>query len=469
MTGPKGPALDTVIDKVVTDTRLLKSGIDCSHTVFIAIKGEKFDGNDFIGSAAEAGVSLIIAGPDVEKARNAIGKKGKTAIICCDDTLKAYGKIAEAYRKTLDVNVIGITGSVGKTTCKEFVYSALSVLGSCAKTPANHNNEIGVPRTILDVKPGTSSAVIEMGMRGRGQISFLAEIAKPHIGIITNIGTAHLELLGTKENTRLAKLEITDHMDEKDFLIVNGDDGYLAVSEEVLKEAGREHIPAIRTFGFSDNCFFRASGETVTVNDTSFELSIGGKFIANVTLGVTGIHYIYAALAGIAAAWASGAGEKEIKDKVIPAVSAVTPGDTGRQQIYGLPGGTLIDDCYNASPESMKAELEILERLGKNSRKTAFLGDMLELGTVSEEEHRRLGRICEEKGIDVVVCVGERAKDIRTGASNGQTEFIWFADSEEASEAADRIAKKGDTVLVKGSHSMKMGVISERIREFFSA
>ncbi len=456
------------IDNVITDTRLLSAGGDYSHTAFIAVKGEVFDGNDFIGSAAKAGVFLIVAGADVEKARRAVLNGGKTVIVCCEDTLKAYGRIAGLRRMMLDICVIGVTGSVGKTTAKEFVSKAVSSLGKTAKTPKNHNNEVGVPATILSIDSDAKYAVIEMGMRGRGQISFLAGVARPHVGIITNIGTAHLELLGSMENTRLAKLEIADFMGKNDFLLVNGDDELLAESWEVLDENGKQDIPGILTFGLNEGCYFRASNVSVDAKTTAFDLAIGGIPVTRVTLGVVGEHFIYAALAGIGAANIIGAGEADLLSKVIPAVSSVRPEDTGRQQIYELPGGTLIDDCYNASPEAVRAELGILSKLAAGGHKVAFLGDMLELGDVSEESHMGLGKICDEFGVDVVVCVGERALDIEKGAPKGtKTVFRCFENSKDAAEYANEFVRKGSTVLVKGSHAMKMGVISSKVKEIF--
>lgn len=458
------------IDNVVTDTRLLKAGGDYSHTAFVAVRGEVFDGNDFIGPAAVAGVFLIVAGTDEEKARRALSGAGRTIIVNCADTLKAYGAIAGIWRERLDVDVVGITGSVGKTTAKEFVFKAVSVLGPAAKTPKNHNNEIGVPAAILGIGPEIKYAVIEMGMRGRGQISFLASIARPRVGIITNIGTAHLELLGTKENTRLAKLEIAEKMGKNDFLLVNGDDRLLVEAGQVLKDTGKNEIPVIRTFGFGENCFFRAGNVTVAPGSTEFDLSIGGKFVQRVSLNVMGEHYVYGALAGIGAARACGASLKDIAKKVISAVSSVSSDDTGRQQVYTLANGTLIDDCYNASPEAVRAELRILKKLAGKGRKVAFLGDMLELGDLSAEEHRSMGRACAENGVDVCVCVGRLAAGIPGGVNEGAgTVFKLFPDSAKAAEAAADIVEKGDTVLVKGSHAMHMEVISARIKELFES
>lgn len=455
------------IDNVVTDSRLLKEGGDYSHTAFLALKGEFFDGNDFIEPAVCAGVSFIVAGPCEEKARRALSKGGKTVIVCCEDTLKAYGMIAAVHRESLDINVIGITGSVGKTTAKEYVSKAVETLGKTRKTPKNHNNEIGVPRTVLGLTSDTKNAVIEMGMRGRGQISFLSGIARPHIGIITNIGTAHLELLGTMENTRLAKLEIADHMTADDYLLVNGDDALLKDSEAVLRSGGRRDIPRILTFGLGENSFFRGGNVKVDPSSTEFDLYIGGKFAGKVSLPVTGEHFVYSALAGTGAAYLSGATLEDVREKVIPALSTVTTDDTGRQRVFKMKKGCLIDDCYNASPEAVKAELKILERLSGGGRKVAFLGDMLELGPVEETEHRALGAFCEETGVDTVVCVGKRAAAIPEGAVSGKTVFIRFEDSSGAAEAAGDIVKAGDTVLVKGSHAMKMGIISDKIRELF--
>ena len=456
------------VDRVVTDTRLLSGSGDLSHTAFVAVKGEVFDGNDFIEPASKAGVFLIVAGADEDKARRAFYHDCRTVVVCCEDTLKAYGLIAGIRREQLPVSVVGVTGSVGKTTAKEFVFRSVESLGKAAKTPKNHNNEIGVPNTVLGIEEDVKTAVIEMGMRGRGQISFLAGITKPHVGVITNIGTAHLELLGSMENTRLAKLEIADYMGKDDFLLVNGDDELLRESWDVLDDQGRDEIPNILTFGFSEDCYFRASGAKVTPSSTEFDLTVGGIFVKRVALKVIGEHFIYAALAGIGTANVLGAGSDDIVRKVIPAVCSVLPEDTGRQQVYELPGCTLIDDCYNASPEAVRAELKILAELAGEGHKVAFLGDMLELGSVSEAEHKAIGGECARLGVDVVVCVGPRAAGIPCGAPQGSnTVFRCFNDSREAADNVSNIVKNGSTVLVKGSHAMKMGVISDRIKEIF--
>lgn len=480
--------LSCEIRRVITDSRLLKSGRgnasscaqgageDFSDTAFLAIKGEKFDGNDYIADALLAGVALVVAGPCAEKIDAALTlvPDSGTWIVSCEDTLTAYGNIAKASRAANpELKIVGVTGSVGKTTCKEFVLAALSACVPAQGTKANFNNEVGVPATVLDIADTTRAAVVEMGMRGPGQISYLANIVRPDVAIVTNIGCAHLDLLGTMENTRRAKLEIAQGMGPANTLILNGDDSLLSDSEavsEILREYGA--TPTIITFGMNekngrlpDVC---ALDIEPAAGGMKFKLYFGGEFFADASIGMSGRHNVYAALAAVAAAKTIGFTEEDIREKVLPAVASLTSEKTGRQNVAEYGGILLIDDCYNAGPESVKAQLEVLAGLpvGEDGRRVAFLGDMLELGPVSVAEHIAVGEKCAALGIDTVVCVGERARDIGFGGARHRckTEFFFVGDSETAAERVAEFAGRGDAVLVKGSHAMHMEKISAKIK-----
>ena len=478
--------LSREIRRVITDSRLLKSGLgngpsgaesageDFSDAAFLAIKGEKFDGNDFIGEAVSKGVALVVAGPYEEKIRAAAGASAGTWIVSCEDTLKAYGNIAKASRAANpELKICGVTGSVGKTTCKEYVLKALSSCVPAQGTKANFNNEVGVPATVLGISDTTRAAVVEMGMRGLGQIAYLADIVRPDVAIITNIGAAHMELLGSMENTRRAKLEIAQGMGPGNTLILNGDDGLLSDTEAVdaiLREYGAS--PSIIRFGMNENDGRRpevfAGDIEPFVGGVKFKLYIDGAFFADASIGMSGRHNVYAALAAVAAAKTLGFPEDDIREKVLPAIASLTPESIGRQRVAEYGGCMIIDDCYNAGPESVKAQLEVLANLpvGEGGRRVAFLGDMLELGPVSELEHIAVGQKCAALGIDTVVCVGERARDIGFGGARhrSKTEFFFVANSGAAAERAAEFVRRGDAVLVKGSHAMHMEKISDRLK-----
>ncbi|MBR5060388.1 MAG: UDP-N-acetylmuramoyl-tripeptide--D-alanyl-D-alanine ligase [Clostridia bacterium] len=459
--------LSRTVTHVITDTRILPSDPDIKHAAFLALKGETFDGNTFAPAAAALGVGLVIC-ERFEPDGSAVCTDTVAAV--CEDTLRAYGRIAAAHRRLYKGTVIGITGSVGKTTTKEFVYGAVSSVGSASKTKANFNNDIGVPKTVLDIGD-EKTAVVEMGMRGRGQIEYLVDIVRPDIAIVTNIGFAHIELLGTIENTLRAKLEIASRMDEKGILILNGDDGLLADRANVLGILNEAYgaRPEIFYYGSGQNA--RVMAQNVEAEDgfTAFDLRIDGRFIRHVTMSMRGRHNVYAALAAISAVYAMTGSVKTVEDSVIPAVSVLTGEAFGRQKTLDAGGVTVIDDCYNAGPESVKAQLESLamRRPADGHKRVAVLGDMLELGDEAERLHREVASKAVELGIDRLICVGRLSSNMDAGcfraAPGKRSEFFYFDDSEACAREIVSLTEPGDVVLVKGSHGMHMEKVTEAL------
>ena len=466
-----------IITHIITDTRVLPSDEDIGSAAFLALKGESFDGDVFAPAAAALGVGLVICG-HYEGSLTDSAIPGGAVIVTCGDTLKAYGRIAAAHRLSYGGTVIGITGSVGKTTTKEYVYRAVGAVGTASKTKANFNNEVGVPKTILDVD-SEDAAVVEMGMRGRGQIEYLAEIVRPDIAIITNVGYAHIELLKTLGNTLRAKLEIASQMRGKGTLIMNGDDGLLSDRENVLGILDREYgaRPSAVYYGTGVNAAVRAENIDAGEDSTSFDLVIEGRFVDRVTLSMRGRHNVYGALAGIAAAFVMTGDIPEIADKVLPRVAALKGEDFGRQKIVDAGGVTVIDDCYNAGPESVKAQLTILaaKQPAKGRKRVAVLGDMLELGGEAVRLHREVAAEAIRLGIDRLVCVGslsanmdagcleafpDESGGLRSGASAARCEFFYFDNSAACAEKINSLTEPGDVVLVKGSHGMHMEKIT---------
>lgn len=442
-----------IIENIITDSREIKDDGDYSHTAFLGIVGETFDGNDFAAAALEKGVKLVITNR----------KMTGNTVLTVDDTLKAYGKIAGYHKGTLKLTTIGITGSVGKTTTKEVVYGVVSAAMKTEKTKASFNNEIGVPRMLLSLGEDLDAAVVEMGMRGIGQIEYLANFVRPDVGIITNIGCAHLELLGTKDNTLRAKLEIAKFCST---LILNGDDEYLGDKKKVSKILAEYNVsPKIVYYGLSENCDVVGKIDEMDVNHSVFTVKTQNNEY-KIDFKAPGVHLVMAALAAITAGETIGIEPGLIKN----ALENFEHESTGRQKIARFGDVTVIDDCYNASPESMKMAISLLSEIKGAARRVAFLGDMLELGDVSHEEHAGVGAFAAKKGVDLVVTVGDRAKEIGLTASKKErgTCVIALDDSDAAASEVEGLLSAGDAVLVKGSHAMQMDKIVREIERVFT-
>ncbi|SHE38726.1 UDP-N-acetylmuramoyl-tripeptide--D-alanyl-D-alanine ligase [Caldanaerobius fijiensis DSM 17918] len=433
------------ITGITTDSRTVKNG-----DLFIPLKGQNFDGHDFIWQALENGAVAVMSSKD-------LALETSKVVIKVDDTLVALQRIAEYHRRRFDrLKVIGVTGSTGKTTTKEMISCILSQKYNILKTKGNYNNQIGLPLTILNLKPEHDIAVLEMGMSSFGEIRNLKNIAKPDIAVYTNIGISHIEKLGSRENILRAKLEMIEDFTEDDYVVLNADDDMLLKAKENM------HSRVI-TYGV-DRGDIRAFG--IEQRD---KLHFNVKFpgaddgVLNVEIDTYGKHNVYNALAAIAVGFIY----KLDATDIITGLRDYRP-EKMRLNIVKTKDLIIIDDAYNASPDSMKAAIDVLHDIGKDGFKTiAVLGDMKELGDYSYIAHRDVGKYVHQKGIDILVSVGRFAGYIADGAleCGMEPERIYKADdNREAIELLKKILKKGDVILVKGSRAMMMEEITSFLR-----
>ena len=434
---------DVYIDAVTTDSRASNNG-----TMFIAIKGERVDGNDFAADFLKNGGSCAVVEKDIEI------PAGKCAIHV-EDTKKAIRDIAEFYRMKLSVNVVAVTGSVGKTSTKDMLKSVISKSFDTLATDGNFNNEIGVPLTVFRMDSSYKKAVVEMGMSNLGEIGRLTKIAKPQIAVITNIGTAHIGNLGSRENILKAKLEVLEGLDRDGIVILNGDDEYLWGAKKNI---------TYKTvyYGIENkNADYVAYDVKSDENGSTFKLKINGteyKF----GISVVGVHHVYNALAAIICGLHFGMSIEDITQ----GIRDFAPSGM-RQKEIKIGGIKLIEDCYNASLDSMKSSLSVLNAMSENKRSIAVLGDMLEQGSLSESLHRQVGSYAASKGIDTLVCVGKDAKYIAQEAGNNKVKNVFeFDTNNQASQFLREYVKDGDVILFKASRGMKLEEVSSALQEF---
>lgn len=430
------------MSSMFSDTRDIITG-----GIFVAIKGDRFDGHDFARQAIDKGAVMAITERTIADVPSVVVKS----------TRKALLDMARHFRMKFDLTVVGITGSVGKTTTKDMIALALSCKHSVYKTIGNHNNEIGLPFTVFKLNRSCSAAVLEMGMSDFGEIERLSRASHPNICVITNIGYAHIETLGSQEGILDAKLEIIKGADRNAPLIVNGDDKLLArVKEEY------DGYRKVITYGIdSENVDYRATEICVFTDRIYFNVRHDDEITCDVSLYCLGRHNIYNALAAICTAVSAGC------DPVAAAemLSCFQP-DSLRQHIHKRGEQVVIADCYNASPDSVKAAIDVLCEMKPQGggRRVAVLGDMLELGERSEELHREIGEYVVKKGIDLMVCYGSKAKYIaeradELGMHAGQSE-----DSKTVLNFMKYKFKPNDIVLFKASRGMHL---EELIEEFY--
>jgi len=436
-------AESTACSGIATDSRAVKPG-QC----FVALRGERFDGHDFVADALNAGAVGAIVAQVSGKPRD---PAGGAFIVLVDDTLKALGALAGFHRRRFRIPVVGITGSTGKTTTKDMTAAILSRRGPVAATAENFNNEIGVPLGVLVLGPEHRAAVIEMAMRGAGEIAYLTSIAAPTIGVITNVGLSHLERLGTPEAIADAKGELVAAVGEG-AAVLNADDPFF----DRLASLARGRV--VR-FGVGANAEVRASDIVSGDDATSFRLtSPSGE--AQVALHTPGRHQVINALAAGAAAMEAGAGV----DDVVAGLQAFAPAGGRAQVVASRRGFRILNDCYNASPASMEAALDLLADLG-DRHKIAVLGDMLELGPAAPELHRAVGERAAEAGVDLLIAVGDLARRIADGAAAVMPpdRVRWTSSNDEAASWALSALEPGDVVLVKASRAMAFEQITRRL------
>ena len=419
------------------------------NTLFVAVRGENTDGHKYIGSAAANGAVCVMC----EKVDEDID----CDYILVKDTIEAISNIAAACRERIAPFTVGVTGSVGKTTTKEFISYVLAEKYPTHKSEGNFNTVYGISLTLAALSSIHKAVVAEMGMSALGEISALTRIARPDAAVITNIGTAHLEALGSRENICKAKLEITEGLKESGTLVYNGD-------EPLLWEK-RESLPRSISFGIK-NTEADVFGKNIRCFDdkTCFDMIYKGREITDVEIPALGEHNVYNAMAAYAVGDLAGLNEEEIRR----GLKNYRPSGM-RQKIYGYNGYTIIEDCYNASPESMKASLSVLAKLGEKKRTVAVLGEMRELGETSCELHRSVGRYAAQLGIDRLYTYGESALSIAVGAlEEGLDEDCIVGcnktdEPEVLAKLLENELREGDIVLFKASRAVSLEKVIERI------
>ena len=406
--------------------------------LFVALVAAR-DGHDFIPGAMEKGAAAVLCSRLC----------GDYPAILVEDTRIALGKIAAGLLKQMDPKIIGVTGSVGKSTTKEMIAAVLETQYRVSKTPANHNNDLGMPAAVLAMAEDSQAVVLEMGMSHFGEIEYLSRMAKPQIGVIINVGTMHIENLGSREGILQAKLEITAGMDSAGKLCLYGDDDYLWSSREKLP------VSAMYFGADNENCQVRAKNIIESIEGIRFTVCHGQDEFS-IYLPLEGQHYVPDAMAAVSVGLELGISPENIQKGLANFQTM-----EGRQEIFAYKGCTVIKDCYNAGPESMEAALKVLGN--RSGRKIAVLGDMLELGSHSAQAHETVGRLA-AKYADVLLCYGSQSEKMLLGAKNSGMECaMHYMDQEALAAQLLQIVQPGDVLLFKGSRGMKM----ERILEMF--
>jgi UDP-N-acetylmuramoyl-tripeptide--D-alanyl-D-alanine ligase len=416
------------IDKISTDSRTIKEG-----ELFVALQGENFDGHKFVEATAKAGA----AGAIVDL--NWRGKvPAKFAVIHAQDTLLAYQNLAANYRKSLAIKVLAITGSNGKTSTKDFAASVLARRFRVTKTHGNFNNHVGLPRTILEATSNDEVAVWEIGMNHPGEVAALAKIAGPDAAIITNVGIAHIEFMGTREAIANEKGALAEAIGPSGTVILNADDSF----SKAIAERTRAHV----IFAGTKEGMVRAIDIQQSADGSDFTI-IEGAHRCRAQLPVPGLHMVQNALLAVAAGRAFGLSLEEGA-----AGLASAPLTKARLQIKEIHGVQFLDDSYNANPDSMKAALQTLVELDTDGKRIAVLGEMRELGAETERGHEEVGEAAAAFGVDQLIGIGEMGAVISRAAQRaGLEKSSAVGSTSEAAEVLIDIAEPGDLVLIKGS------------------
>ena len=427
---------------VTTDSRKVSK-----NNLFIPLVGEKFDGHDYIEQCFRTGAAVCLTEKSIPQL------EGCTAILV-KDTAKALRDLATWHRNKYKIPVVGITGSVGKTSTKDIIACVLAKQYEVLKTQGNFNNEIGLPLTLLNLDETHELAVIEMGMSGFGEISRLTAIAQPQIAVITNIGVSHIEKLGSQQGILKAKLEILEGLTPGGLVVLNGDD-------PLLKDLnGKLNFKTVFYGMNSDFDYTAENYESLGEAGTRFDIKVENQ-IYKVAIPVPGIHNVYNALAAIAVGI-----EMKIPMSIITeGIAEYSPGNM-RQNIINYNGIKIINDAYNASPQSMQAAINVLEELCTKTRGIAILGDMLEMGDMAKELHYSVGNFIKDKKIDYLITVGMNSKNIMQAVAdsgNKKIELQHFDNNDEALKYTLGIIRKEDFILIKGSRGMKMEQIADGI------
>ena len=445
-------AIDKIFRGVSTDTRQIYRG-----NLFIPLKGEKFDGHDFIADAVKTGATgFLIQKGSEDKIPPCLED---ALIISVGDTLKALGDIANFWRRHCKATIVAITGSSGKTTTKEMIATISGLTKNVSKAKGNFNNLIGLPLSILQIHGGHEIAILEMGTNAPGEIGKLTRIAEPDIGLITNIGPAHLEGLKSLDMVREEKVDLFRNMAETGITIINLDDKKLLISNGEWK--GKKV-----TFGLSKNADVSADKiKTWGREGVSFTIKIG-EFGQDIKMSIVGSHNIYNALAAAASSWALGIEYQTI----CQGLEAFQP-ISGRMEIHRLNNGAfIINDTYNANPASFSAALETLKNLKGDHGSTVIMGDMLELGDRAEELHEGIGSLMADTEVGTIFLRGRLSPATAAGALKKnvpEKQIIFFEKPEEIVSCLASYVQEGDWILVKGSRQTKMEESVRKIIELF--
>lgn len=454
LVGPRS----TMVNGLAIDSRNVEPG-----ALFVAFSGQHADGHQYIGDALGEGARAILVTRDDEGVRLAFegSARGESALIRVDDALSAVEALGRYHRSRLMIPVIGVTGSTGKTTTKDFLRSVLATRMRVVATAENRNNELGVPLTVMEAGAETEVLVIEMAMRGPGQIEHLCSIARPTAGLVTNVGVSHVELLGTEEAIASAKGELVRAIPADGRVFLNGDDGWT----DHLEALAAGPVTRYGVFGTAD---VRAEDVRMAEDGTPSFTLVTTEGAAEVHLPVPGRHNVYNALAAASVGVYLGL----MIDDVVCGLETATFSKWRMEAFQSASGLAVINDAYNANPTSMRAALSALGDVATRGRRIAVLGDMAELGSFAELAHFQLGEEVASSEVDVLVTVGERARRIAEGAlaAGMATDAVRpCVSADEASEVLDDIAEPGDTVLVKASRVMGLervveGMIEPRVQ-----
>lgn len=437
--GSYGYPADTMVTSISTDTRTIEK-----DSVFIALKGERFDGHDFAEKAMEMGAAAVITERAVQGAR----------CIIVDSTAKALLDLAGYYRNKFNVKTVGVTGSVGKTTTKDMIALVVSQKYKTLKTEGNHNNEIGLPQTLFGLDNSYEAAVIEMGMSHFGEISRLSMCAQPDVCVITNIGVSHIENLGSQENILKAKLEILDGAKYEAPLILSKDDKLLAKAE--INSDRKVYYYSVS----KKNCDVYASSVKTDGEGINFNIHYDGKKYP-ARINCLGEHNVKNALA----AFCVGIVLEIPAEDIVKGISEFRP-EGMRQNITEKNGVKCIVDCYNAAPDSMKASLSVLSQAKTEGKRICVLADMLELGKNARQYHAKVGEYVAASKADYLLCFGENSECYIEGAVKkgfNAENCRHFENRDDLASYLKEIIKSGDTVLFKGSRGMKLEEVYKKL------
>lgn len=435
------PLVNYTVCGITTDSRKITEGV-----LFVALKGENFNGEDFAEDALKKGAAAVL----VSKTANTQHISG--VILKVEDTLKAYQQLAGNWRSKFQIPVIAVTGSTGKTTTKDLTAAALNSLGTIQKTSANYNNEIGVPLTLLGIENNHKAAVVEIGMRGLHQIEYLAKFVQPTIGIVTNVNETHIELLGSIENIAKAKGELVETIPEGGTVILNADDKNVAAMKNLAKPGVK-----ILTYGIENAADISAENIVVGEVSTEFTAKFGNETY-DFEIPVIGRHNVLNALAAIGAGLTLGLSLEKIQRGFSTLATTKM-----RFEVVRRDGVIIVNDAYNASPASMRAAIQTVSTVYEG-RKIAVLGDMLELGEISEKVHKNIGAELVKNNFEILITLGELGKFIAQGAEDAGLKNIFTTSThEQAAKKILAIMQEGDTILFKASHGMHMEKIIELI------